>query len=294
MKKKFTQRLLIGYYKTKFKTIGLISPHKAATLAFDLFSTPFKSKSKKIAPPVFHKATSISMEVRGITVRGFEWKHADPDAKKVLIAHGFSSYAYKFEAYVIALKKEGFTVLAFDAPAHGLSDGTKINALIYRDTILSAETHFGPLFGIIAHSLGGLAAALAMEQLPNPEKRKLVLIAPATETRTAIDNFFKLIPADSKVIAAFEAHIIQLAKSPLTYFSVARVVRQSLTDTLWIHDEEDNICTFKDVKPLLKEQIASLEFFITKGLGHNRIYIEQRTKARVVHFLSNRPSGDFL
>ncbi|HJV19991.1 MAG TPA: alpha/beta fold hydrolase [Sediminibacterium sp.] len=294
MKKQFKQRVLIGYYQTKLRTIGLVAPQKAAELAFDLFSTPREQRSKKIIPAVFHRGNPVSVTVNGITVRGFEWNNPNPEASKVLIVHGFSSYSYKFDSYVLALKKEGFTVLAFDAPGHGLSDGRKINALIYRDTILAIEQAFGPLYGIVAHSLGGLAAALAFEQLPDAANRKLVLIAPATETRTAIDNFFKLIPATPRVVSAFEAHIERIANRPISYFSVARVVRRSLTSTLWVHDEEDNICTFNDVKPLLSEKISSLKFFITKGLGHNQIYREHQTREAIIHFLTGRPSGDFL
>lgn len=286
MKKKFKQRVLIGYYKTKLKTIGLISPEKAALLAIDLFSTPFKSKSKKIVPPIFHKATPVSFEINNITVRGFQWKQADPSAKKILIVHGFSSYAYKFEQYVIGLRKEGFEVLAFDAPAHGNSDGKRLNAIFYRDTILAIENNFGPFYGIIAHSLGGLAAALALEQFNLTIKRKLVLIAPATETRTAIDNFFTIIPAEPKIITAFETYIETTTQCPINHFSVARVAKLSLAHTLWVHDQEDNICTFSDVEPLLKDQIPMLEFLITKGLGHSQVYKEQHVKEHIIHFLA--------
>jgi len=286
MKKKFKQRVLIGYYKTKLKTIGFISPEKAALLAIDLFSTPFKSKSKKIVPPIFHKANPVSFEINNITVRGFQWKQADPSAKKILIVHGFSSYAYKFEQYVIGLRKEGFEVLAFDAPAHGNSDGKRLNAILYQNTILAVEQNFGPIYGIIAHSLGGLAAALALEQFNLTIKRKLVLIAPATETRTAINNFFTIIRAEPKIITEFETLIVNLAQRPLSYFSAARVAKLSLAHTLWVHDEEDNICTFSDVEPLLKEQIPMLEFLITKGLGHNQVYKEQHVREHIIHFLA--------
>ena len=294
MKIKFKQRLLIGYYTTKFKTIGLVSPQKAAEQAFELFSTPFKPSGKRHEPPIFQKATRVEVKVRELTVRGYEWKNEDPEAPKVLIAHGFSSYAYKFEAYVSTLKKAGYTVLAFDAPAHGNSEGKRINALIYRDTILAIEQKLGTLNAIVAHSLGGLAASLAIEMLPEPHKRKLVLIAPATETTTAIDNYFKMIPVDTIVKQAFEKHIEQLANRPISYFSVARVVKQDLVATLWIHDEEDLICTFRDVKPLLNQSNPKLKFFITKGLGHNLIYKDPGTRAKVAEFLSNRSSGDFL
>ncbi len=289
MKLKFKQRVILGYYKTRIKTVGLVSPQKAASIAFDLFSTPFKSKAKRIIPPVFHKAVPISVQQNKLTIRGFRWESTQPNAKIILIVHGFSSYAYKFDKYVIALRKEGFEVLAFDAPAHGDSDGKKINALIYRDTILAIEEKFGPLYAIIAHSLGGLAASLAVELLANQEKRKLVLIAPATETKTAVENFFTLIPSDPKIILAFKQHIEQIAQQPISYFSVARVARTSTAKILWVHDQEDNVCTFNDVKPLLSEQIDRLELFITKGLGHNKIYKDHSTKDKIIHFLTSTP-----
>ena len=287
MKIKFKQRVILGYYKARIRTIGIVSPKKAASIAFDLFSTPFKSKLKRVVPPVFNKATPISIQQNKLTIRGFKWESTQPNAKIILIAHGFSSYAYKFDKYVIALRKEGFEVLAFDAPAHGNSDGKKINALIYRDTILSIEKKFGPLFGIIAHSLGGLAASLAVELLDNQEKRKLVLIAPATETKTAVKHFFTLIPSDPKIINAFNKHIEQIAKQPISYFSVARVARTTTAKILWVHDQDDNVCTFNDVKPLLTEQINGLELFITKGLGHNKIYKVNSTKEKIIHFLTS-------
>jgi predicted alpha/beta-fold hydrolase len=174
---KFRQRIALGYYRTRIKTIGLVSPHRAALLAFDLFSNPFKSNAKRNVPAIFHKAIPLTIQLNQFSIHGFQWKSNQPDAKKILIAHGFGSYAYKFESYVVALLKQGFEVLAFDAPGHGSSEGKRINALLYRDMILVINKQFGPLYGIIAHSLGGLAASLAMEQIKKDTPAKLILIA---------------------------------------------------------------------------------------------------------------------
>lgn len=287
MKMKLSQRLMLKYFKAKIRTIGMVSPEKAAAEAFDLFSTPFKSKKNPKIPPIFHQSLPVSVEVRGITVRGFQWKSELTQARKVLIVHGFSSYSYKFEQYILSLKKEGFEVLAFDAPGHGISDGKRINALIYRDSILAIEAHFGPLYGIIAHSMGGLAASLAMESMTNTKERKLVLIAPATETKRAIENLFTQIPVKPAVKQAFDQYVTNLAGKPISYFSVARVVRTLDARVLWIHDETDAICTFEDVAPLLSETISSTEFFITKGLGHNQVYKEASTRDRILAFIQS-------
>ncbi len=85
------------------------------------------------------------------------------NGQKILIAHGFSSYSYKFEKYVQPLLKDGFEVVAFDAPAHGLSEGKMINALIYKRFLQLLEEKHGPINGFIAHSLGGLAVACSQK-----------------------------------------------------------------------------------------------------------------------------------
>jgi predicted alpha/beta hydrolase family esterase len=265
--------------------VSLVSPQKAAVLAFDLFSNPFKSRTKKIEPAIFHKAISHSLIVNNLLVRGFQWKAHQANSKKILIIHGFGSDVYKFDKYVDALLKEGFEVFAFNAPGHGNSEGKRINALLYRDMILAVVNQFGPFYGMIAHSLGGLATSLATEKMNDQLPSKIVLIAPATETKTAITHFFSILKVDEKIIAAFYELIQSLAKEPISYFSVSRIVREARFNTLWVHDEDDKICTFEDVKPLLNEQLPKLEFFITKGLGHNKIYKMDSTKDKIVHFL---------
>lgn len=283
---KLAQRLMIGYYKTKLKTIGLVSPRKAAEVAYRIFCTPFKGKSKRKSPPVFHKAEKLSFIQDNLTIRGFRWKSEHPNGRKVLIIHGFSSYAYKFEKYILPLRKEGFEVLAFDAPAHGNSDGKLINAYIYMQAILEIEKLYGPMYALIGHSLGGLAASLAFESLPDNTNRRLVLIAPATETERAITNFFQIIPADNKTILAFRQLISEMTHLPVSYFSVSRVVKNLSARVIWVHDKQDTICTFEDVKPLLSLTLPHVRFLITEQLGHSRIYKDDKICHEIVGFLA--------
>ena len=286
MKMKLAQKLLIGYYKTKLKTLGMLSPRKAAEAAYKIFCTPYSGKGNRKQPPVFHKAEKLSFEMDGLIIRGFRWHPEHPNGKKILIVHGFSSYAYKFEKYILPLKKEGFEVMAFDAPAHGSSDGKLINAYIYKNVLLRIESLFGPLYGIMGHSLGGLAASLAFEELPNRENRKLVLLAPATETERAISNFFTFIPADEKVIQAFRDMISEMTGEPATYYSVSRVVKKITSPVLWVHDRQDPICPFEDVKPLLSLDLPHVNFLITEHLGHSKVYKDNKVCTSVVQFFS--------
>lgn len=288
MKMKLAQKLLIGYYKTKLQTIALLSPRKAGEMAADIFFTPFEGRlNKRKIPPVFYKAQKLSFEIDGLTIRGFRWKPEHPNGKKILIVHGYNSYAYKFEGYILPLQKKGFEVLAFDAPAHGTSDGKRINAYLYKNMLLKVDSLYGPLYGMMGHSLGGLAASLAFEELANPEKRKLALVAPATETERAINNFFHVLPVDEKVREAFRQVICEIAGRPISYFSVSRVIKKITSPVLWVHDKHDPICPFEDVKPLLAEDLPNVQFHITEHLGHSKVYKDNKVCHEIVQFFSD-------
>ncbi len=274
MKMKLSQRLAITYYKTKIHTIGLVSPKKAAEIAYELFCTPRKPRRKLKEPPLFHKAERLNLLVNDIKLTGFRFRPSNPNGKKILILHGFSSYSYKFEKYVSLFKKQGFEVVAFDAPAHGLSEGKLINALIYKEAILKIEAHFGAFYGYMGHSLGGLAGSLAFKELANQSQRRLVLIAPAIRTESAIQHFYKLLAVDQKLKSAFEQLIRDITHETIEHISVTHAITQIISPILWVHDKDDRICLFEDVIPIINEKPSNIQFVITEGLGHSRIYKE--------------------
>ena len=282
---KLSQKIIVGYYKTKLNSLAAVSPAKAAVAAFKLFCTPYHGKPKREAPPVFHKATKISFAFNALTICGFHWVPAHPPSKKVLICHGFDSCCYKFDTYIDPLLREGFDVFAFDAPGHGISDGTTVNSLVYRDTILEINRLFGPFDGIIAHSLAGLATSLAAEKLQLSQTR-LVLIAPAVEASTAIDQFFTFIPLHSKIRTEFNQLIQTLGNQPVNWYSVTRAIQTFTTPVLWLHDKKDLVCPYSDTLPVQQLALPHITFITTNGLGHSKIYRHAPIQKQVIDFIS--------
>jgi len=244
-----------------------------------------KAKKKLKEPPLFHKAEKLKLAIDGISLTGFRFTPSQPNGKKILILHGFSSYSYKFEKYVSLFKKQGFEVIAFDAPAHGLSEGKLINALIYKYAILQMDAQFGPFYGLMGHSLGGLASSLAFQEFKNQEDRRLVLVAPAITTQRAIDHFFSLIVTDEKIKSAFEQLIRELTHLPIEEIAVSHAIKHIEAPILWVHDKEDSICLFEDLVPIMEAKPAKIEFLITEGFGHSRVYKEPSVSNRIDHFL---------
>jgi hypothetical protein len=130
-----------------------------------------------------------------------------------------------------------------------------------------------------------MAITLAAEKLQITAK--LILIAPAIETSTAIQAFSKILRLNINTKLALIDHIKDLSKHSIQYFSVSRAIAHVHAPVLWIHDEQDKICPFKDVVPVQQKQYPHISFFCTKGLGHSNIYRSKSVKNAIISF-SNR------
>ncbi len=279
---KLTQRLALQYIRTKFKLLSSISKKKAAQQAFELFCTP-QYRHKKKLPKIFEQAEKLQFSLDGISIKGWRWNH--PAERKALILHGFESSAINFDRYVKPLMRKGYEVLAFDAPAHGRSGSKTITAPLYKKTILEICNRFGPVQSFMAHSFGGLAVCLALEEMNHTDDYRLALIAPATETPTAIDSFFKFLQLDPSLRQEFERIIVQKGGVSSSWYSIRRAMKHIRAKVLWLHDEEDEITPLSDVFKVKVENYPNIQFIITKGLGHRRIYRDNKVTRSIVDFL---------
>lgn len=279
---KLVQRIALRYYKTKFRVWTAISKKKAAEKAFELFCTP-QRRHKKPLPKIFEQAERLQLKVDGNTITGWRWNK--PGQRKVLIVHGFESSVTNFDRYVRPLIKKGYEVLAFDAPAHGRSGGRFITAPLFKKTIQEINKHFGPIHSFMAHSFGGLAVSLALEDISHTHEHRMVLIAPATETVTAIDTFFSFLQLDPSIRTEFEKLIIKKGGVSSEWYSIKRAMKHIRAKVLWFHDEEDDTTPLADVLKVKAENYPNVEFVFTKGLGHRRIYRENKVTKAVIDFL---------
>jgi pimeloyl-ACP methyl ester carboxylesterase len=284
MKLSKKQKLLIRLYKTKFNTISIFSKKKAAESLFKLFCTPYSGKVKRKAPPFFKRANEINFNYEGNIIRGWQWIPNNCNGKKVLVAHGFDSCCFKSESIIHKLYLTGFEVLAFDALAHGESDGKTVNVIQYTACMNLINEKFGKLYAIVGHSFGALAACLVVEKTLK-EVERIVLIAPAVETTRAIDNFFKFLKMPIALKPYLENYITEESGNTPEFYSVTRALNQITAKVLWVHDEKDFICPIEDVKSTKEKNLPNVEFYFTKGLGHNAIYRNPNVLQKVAFFL---------
>jgi pimeloyl-ACP methyl ester carboxylesterase len=291
----FSERMYLQYLRTKFTTLGMVSPPVAGKLAFNLFCTPYPKFKKRKAPAIFHQANKIQVKVNGDGIHndgisilnGFEWPPHQSSGKTLLIVHGYASCAYKFEQYIQPLLKMGYRVLCFDAPGHGLSQGKYINIVNYQQAIHEIIKHHGPIDYFIGHSLGAITLSMIAETIENPSAHKFVLIAPATKTTSTFERFFNMMHFKEVVRKAFIAEMGKHTHQPISYFEADRALQKYTGPLLWVHDEEDLVCPYKDLKDFQNKAPENIKFLITKGLGHNKVYKTQAVIDKIMAFLAS-------
>ncbi|RYY40755.1 MAG: alpha/beta fold hydrolase [Chitinophagaceae bacterium] len=279
----FKKRLALSFIRTRFGLLHFFSPRKAVEAAFHLFTTP-QYRNRKELPALYEAAESLQFRFQEFDIQGYRWNAAAP--RRVLVLHGFESSFVNFEQYVQPLVDRGFCVLGFDAPAHGRSSGHQMNVRIYMEFIEAIRDRFGPIDRFMGHSLGGLSLCLALEEQGHTEGARAVLIAAATETRTAIDMYFNIVRLPRAMRPAFDQFIADRGGHPVEWFSVARAIRNLPIPILWVHDEDDELTPLSDVEPVRRAGLPNVQFVITKGLGHRRIYRDGGVAQKVIDFLS--------
>jgi len=281
---KLAQKIAINYIRAKLNILAVLSKRNAAKAALKIFSTPFR-KSKSRTPPVFEKAEGLSFPLDGNLIRGYRWNAGKE--KKMLIVHGFESSSKNFDRYIIPLTKNGWEVLAFDAPAHGRSGGKEVNLLMYVKMLHCIYDVYGPFQGYLAHSFGGLAVSQFLETIPHDENAKLILIAPATESTSAIDSFFKILQLGTDIRKEFDQLILDKSGVAPDHYSIRRAIKNIKATILWFHDENDDLTPIEDALKVKADNHSNVEFVITHGLGHRKIYRENIVVKRIVEFLTH-------
>lgn len=276
------QKFIISWFRFKVRLLAIISQRWAGNVAFKIFCTPYYNLLYK--RQTIPNIEQLVYHYNGIKTTGYRW--GGGGNRKILIAHGFRSSAIKFEYFANKLAAKGYEVIAFDAPAHNMSDGKQLTAIDYKDFVFSLNKHFGPFEGYLTHSFGGLAVCMNLAEMPSNKNIKTILIAPAANSKTIIELFFKRMDIiNKKVQRYFYDNIKRLSGKDIEWFSVNRCLPDIKGDVLWIHDVDDKVTPVVDAQDAQKMNYPNLLFFITKGLGHRRIYRDEKVVDAVMRFL---------
>ena len=223
----------------------------------------------------------------------------------VLLVHGWNGRATQLGAFVPALVQAGYQVVAFDAPGHGASAGSRSSIVAFAnafDTVVDAVRPFcQPIHGVVTHSLGGSAAAFAMGRALAQGERggdaafsrtRLVFIAPPTDMREVTGQFSSALGLGDETLSEMQRVAEQRLRTRFDEANTLRLASSINLPLLVLHDHEDRAVSIEHGRRLV-EAWPDAELGVTTGLGHNRILRDENTVRRATNFIragSSRPS----
>jgi pimeloyl-ACP methyl ester carboxylesterase len=260
-----------------------LAPRRTVAHAARVFQTPLPSSRARAAQALGSMtARRETVEVNGEAIATYVW--GDPATQPyVLLAHGWSSLGLRWESWAPLLLAKGWAAVAFDQPAHGHSGGDLCTLPDFVRTVTAIGRHYGDAEGVIAHSLGGAAVALSLDD--GWTAKRVVLIAPAADPEAATSRFARFVRLAQHLRPKLHQRLTERTGVPIDALHIRHHVPKRTQPALIVHDFFD-----RDVPVEEGELYASLWpgalLVKTRRLGHRRIVEDDAVQTAALAFLS--------
>ena len=192
----------------------------------------------------------------------------------VLLLHGWEGASYSHSVLARRLLEEGFRVIMFDMPAHGMSPGKITNMLEISEVAQKLAENEGGLHALVGHSFGASCGGYAIGQ--GLQTKYFVAIAAPSTIGFILDHFSALVGASEKTKQGLTKNISVILGGPIEQASLIHLAPQFTAEGLIIHDKNDRIVPYK-LAQALSDVWPEADFFTTRGLGHSRILQSNKT-----------------
>lgn len=281
-KKKHQQGISVPIWlQLIIKNLERISPYWAMRVAAHIFSKPLKFKMPQHEEKALIHCTQKKLFVPNIQeeIHVYEWKNT---GEKVLLAHGWSGRGTQLYRIAEMLHKQGFSVIAYDAPAHGKSTGTYANILKMIAAIDELNHAYHGFDHVIGHSLGAMAL---LNYYKNPQNVKKIIVIGAGDVMSMIfENFTSAIGLSSKAAEEMTAYFEHKYEIKIDDYSSNVVVKDQHVPTLILHDEDDFDILSSNADNIAKHH-PNATLIKTKGLGHRKILRDDAVINHIISFI---------
>lgn len=261
---------IIGCY---INILSYAAPKKAFSLAYKLFSNPRLGRlDSKNLPSILQTAKRETITNDGHHFETYLWSQGETELGEgeetiILLVHGWESNASRWEKLVSHLLKTKHTILAVDAPAHGLSGGSEFNVPLYASFIDVVVKRFNPKH-IVGHSMGGIAAAYYQHQYPGHNLQKMVLLGAPSDFSIILENYIKLLSLNQKIWQALVDYTKTHFKINVHEFTGQRFLKNTKLPGIIAHDTTDTVVLYSEAQKLAASW-QHAEFITTTGYGHS-------------------------
>lgn len=197
-----------------------------------------------------------------------------------LMVHGWSGRHADMAAFVDPLAFAGYQVVSMDLPAHGESDGEIAAIPDMAMAIRVLADAVGPVHGIVAHSVGCAATALAFRQ--GMQAARTVFVAPPARYAHFARAFSRQAGIDpDALLAALRSRNVDVDSIDLPL-----MVPSIDTRALVIHSTDDPVVPFANGEAIAAAWPGA-RFLACEGLGHRKVLFDAKVVGHAVSFLTD-------
>ncbi len=247
--------------------------------AFRIFTRPRLQEPNEAEQAIAATAETGRVPFRGGALATYGWG-AGPT---VLLVHGWCGRATQFQALVPALVTAGYRAVAFDAPAHGSSDGRQATVTDFGEAVLAVADAIGPVTALVGHSMGSPAALYAFARGLMVERS--AHISGVASLVWAVQRLARALGLAADDLPALRGLIEEFIKAPLESLDLAVLQPGLRHPALLLHDPADPEVPYGDSEALLAHWPAATLQPLAEA-GHTRILRDPRTIAAVTDFLA--------
>lgn len=265
----------------RFVASALFFPELAAAAAERLFLTPPRPVDAAAAACDLIDARAATVLHQGRHLASWRW--GSVDAPAVVLAHGWGGNAAQMRPFVFPLLCAGYRVVAYDQPAHGVSDGRLTGLPDFAEALAQVAAHHGQVHAIIGHSLGATAAALALAW-GRIEAARIVLVSPPSDLVGYSRRFARWHWIPEPVRRAMQAAIEERYGVRWEELELARLAPRLRAPALVIHDRGDRVVPWQQGAQFAQHWRGA-RLLTTEKLGHRRILLDERVARAAAEFI---------
>lgn len=265
------------------KVLSWISPKLVTKFAVSIFTTPIRHKTPKREWEMESESKKSLHLIPTLGKKVMVYEYGQ-ESKKILLVHGWSGRGTQMASLAHELKQKGYSIVSFDAPAHGKSEGKTTLMLEFIATILHLEKTFGPFEAAVGHSLGGMSLLNAVKQGLNIQK--LTTIGSADVIKDIVNDFVSKLKLKPQVSHWMENHFNKKHNQKMGDYSSYLAAQALNIPVLVIHDRDDQEVPVKCASHI-HQHLKNGQLLLTNDLGHRKILGDKAVIKSVIDFITS-------
>lgn len=257
-----------------------IYPKGVAEFVKTRFFTPVTKKLTDDQQYWIDKAQQFSIPFKNEHITA--WKTGK--GPSILFAHGWNGRGAQFNHFFGAAVEAGYSVIFFDAPAHGDSGGDMSNYLEFTaaiDTLLNHEIS-EDVCAIVGHSLGTSAAI--NQRSEKSHSLPMVLVAPPFYLMELLFASFQMHGVPKRTYLSLIWELEQAYQIPLDTKNPVDLINEIDNKILIIHDQKDRTTPIGPSVEMA-DKYENIDLFSTEGFGHSLLLRQEVVVKKALDYI---------